>query len=82
MSKIEKLKNRLASCPADFGWSELVTLLTQLGFEEIQGSSSRVKFNHTKLNCLIQLHKPHSEKILKRYIIKEILTVLKSEKLL
>ena len=63
-------------CPADFSWDELVRLLKNLGFQEIQGSGSRVKFYHQQRDRLIQLHKPHPAKILKRYMIKEILEIL------
>jgi len=82
MAKLEKLINRLKSRPSDFTWDELVTLLKRLGFDELQGSGSRVKFFHKKMNYLIQLHKPHPSKILKQYMIREILKLLINEKLI
>jgi hypothetical protein len=33
MSRQEKLLRRIASSPKDFTWSELVSLMTSLGFE-------------------------------------------------
>ena len=82
MAKLEKLISRFKSRPSDFSWNELVTLLERLGFYELQGGGSRVKFFHKKLNCLIQLHKPHPAKTLKHYMVKEVLNVLVNEKLI
>lgn len=82
MSKLEKLIARIKSCPKDLEWHELTTLLGRLGFEEIQGSGSRVRFIHKNINRLIQLHKPHPAKILKPYMIREVLEVLIREKLI
>jgi hypothetical protein len=44
MGKKQKLWKRLRSNPKDFRWSELTTLLNQLGYKQIEGSGSRVKF--------------------------------------
>jgi hypothetical protein len=82
MSKLEKLVNRLTSQPKDFSWDELVSLLNQLNFKKMEGSGSRVKFFNTEKNCLFQLHKPHSGKILKHYMIKEIWQRLTNEELI
>ena len=82
MSKINKLLLRLKSKPKDFTWEELVTLLTKLGFTELQGSGSRVKFYHHDLNRIIHLHKPHPAKILKHYVLNEVIEILTRENLL
>ena len=82
MSKINKSILRLKSKPKDFTWDELVALLEKLGFTELQGSGSRIKFYHQKLDRVVHLHKPHPAKILKRYIINEIIEVLAKEKLI
>lgn len=82
MSKFEKLLQRLKSKPKDFTWDELLVLLSKLGFEKLEGSGSRVKFYHQNLDCMIQLHKPHPNKVLKLYALKEILEVLKRERLI
>jgi hypothetical protein len=59
MAKIDKLIARLKSHPKDFTWDELIRVLKGLGFKELQGSGSRVKFLNREKNCLIQLYKPH-----------------------
>ena len=82
MSKVDKLIERIKRRPKDFTWDELVSLLNRLGFEQLQGSGSRVKFFHRSLNCLIQTHKPHPAKIVKHYVINEVLEMLIKEKLI
>ncbi|MCU7837612.1 MAG: hypothetical protein KZQ83_20525 [gamma proteobacterium symbiont of Taylorina sp.] len=44
MSKQDKLIQKLHSAKT-FKWSEITTLLKMLGFTELQGDGSRVKFN-------------------------------------
>jgi len=82
MARTKKLIQRLKSKPQDFTWQELVTLLSQLGFDQVQGGGSRVKFYHQRRDCLIQLHKPHPARILKHYAIKEVLDTLQRGRLL
>lgn len=50
MSQYEKLMARFKSQPKDFSWNELAHALKQLGFREIQGSGSRVKFFNEEKN--------------------------------
>ena len=85
MSKFDKLIIRLLSCPKDFTYSELKTLLTSLGYIEVQAAGSRVCFS--KDNHKIKLHKPHPGNILKVYqlnlIIEELIAkglILKNKK--
>jgi len=54
MSKIDKLIIRLLSCPKDFTYNELKTLLTSFGYNEVQGAGSRIYFS--KDNHKIKLH--------------------------
>ena len=82
MTKLDKLAGRFKAYPKDFTWDELVTMLSRLGFKELQGRGSSVKFFNEEINCIIQLHKPHPAKVLKRYIVKEVLAVLIGEKLI
>lgn len=82
MAKLEKLIKRIKSFPVDFTWEELVRLLKQLGFVEIQGGGSRMKFFNAERNLLIHLHKPHPANTLKYYVMKEIVSQLTSEKLI
>ena len=51
-------------------------MLKRLGFDELQGRGSRVRFNNEEHDCVIQLHKPHPGNILKPYMINEILRIL------
>jgi len=72
MSKKEKLLGRFKSLPKDFTFKELKSLLEYFGYEEIQGSGSRVAFKSTETSHSIKLHKPHPSNILKHYQIKQI----------
>ncbi len=76
MSKRKKLLERLFSKPKDFEWGELRTLLTGLGYEEISGTGSRVKFYDPKSASLINLHKPHPSNIVKEYVLDQVIEVL------
>lgn len=79
MSKKEKLKERLYRLPKDFTWDELVTVLSNNGYEEIpsKGTSGR-KFVDER-GHVIALHKPHPGNIVKSYAIKEVVVVLKEK---
>ncbi len=79
MSRREKLLKRLMKRPKDFTYEEAKTLLLQLGFEERnkgKTSGSRVVFKKDE-NTKIQIHKPHPDKILKKYQIESLLEDLK-----
>jgi hypothetical protein len=80
MSSSDKLVVRFLSCPKDFTYSELKTLLLSFGYKEAQGSGSRVCF--TKKNHKIKLHKPHPDNVLKRYQLDLIATELTNEGLI
>ena len=76
MSKLEKLIQKLQSNPKDLKWAELEKVLSNFGFNKLEGSGSRVKFFNESLNLLISLHKPHPKPTLKSYQIKQIIEVL------
>lgn len=83
MGKKEKLIKRLKSMPKDFTFEEMQTLLSLLGFEisnKGKTSGSRVKF--FKDGIYIILHKPHPQKELRSYQIKQVLETLAEEDLL
>ena len=80
MSRIEKLTMRLLSYPKDFTYIELKTFLLSLGYEEVQGTGSRVCFS--KGNHKIKLHKPHPSPILKTYQLKMVIEILNTKGLL
>ena len=80
MGKTEKLLTKLIDAKNSYAWSDLVTLLKALGFEPLEGSGSRVRFVTGDLQ--IRLHKPHPQKELKAYAVRQVKEVLESEGLL
>lgn len=83
MGKLEKLIERLKSCPKDFTFDEMQSLLLALGFElsnKGKTSGSRVKFFKDGV-CII-LHKPHPRKELLAYQIKQVIETLSEEGLI
>ena len=76
MGKIDKLIAKLKSNPKDFSWDELKKVLSHYGYEEIKKkgktSGSRRKFVNDK-RAIISLHEPHPERIIKTYVIKQII---------
>jgi len=79
MSKTEKLLEKFKSIPNDLTWDELVKILNYLGYFELskkgKTGGSRRKFVN-ELKDVINLHKPHPTKIIKKYIIKQLLEKL------
>ncbi|MFO7934732.1 MAG: type II toxin-antitoxin system HicA family toxin [Bacteroidales bacterium] len=82
MTKLEKLLNRFISRPTDFTYNELVRLLRGFGYEELQGSGSRVIFRNKETKHNIKLHKPHPGDVLKRYQIDLIIQELRTKNLI
>jgi len=83
VSKKEKLMERLQSNPKDFTFDEVRNVLDGLGFKmsnKGKTSGSRVEFVKDKISII--LHKPHPQKELKEYVIKEIVERLKKENLI
>lgn len=81
MSKTEKLVQRLLTEPADFTWDELSKVLSIYGYsEEKTGKTggSRRKFTNSN-GHLISLHKPHPSNIVKRYALRDVITLLKDK---
>jgi len=77
MAGLDKKKARIAKIPSDYTWSELISLLGQLGYTQLEGNGSRVKFFHSTKDSLINLHKPHPGSIVKQYMVKQIVAKLK-----
>ncbi len=77
MSKKEKLIQKLLLAKT-FKFSELSTLLKMLGYTELQGDGSRVKFDNGKPEDLINLHKPHPGNEMKAYAVKQVKEKLKN----
>ena len=85
MSKKQKLIERFLETPKDFTYEELVQLLKLFGYvEDTSGktSGSAVRFIRDKDFSQIRFHKPHPQKIIKRYILQYIKEILESEGLL
>lgn len=78
MSKQEKLLAKLLNRQAGFTWSELVTLLGGLGYRQIEGDGSRVKFDNGSPQAMINLHKPHPGNELKAYVKRQVIEHLKA----
>lgn len=76
MGKREKLIAKLKNVPADFTWQDLKALLKAIGYQEIQGSGSRVKFDNGNADQMINLHKPHPGNIVKRYALRQLIEKL------
>ena len=85
MSSKDKLIKKLKSRPKDFTWDELTRLFGVLNFEEtLKGKTggSRRKFYHSKLELIVNLHKPHPSNIVKAYAIRQVIQKLKDARLL
>ncbi|MGV8921086.1 MAG: type II toxin-antitoxin system HicA family toxin [Pseudomonas sp.] len=78
MSKQEKLLAKLLNKQAGFTWIELVTLLRGLGYGQLEGDGSRVKFDNGKPLAMINLHKPHPGNELKAYVKRQVIEHLKA----
>lgn len=83
MSKKEKLVARLLTLPKDFTYEEMRTLLGFFGFEEkSKGKTSGSRVEYVKDSNTILLHKPHPDNHLKPYQLRQIISILKTLKLI
>lgn len=82
MSKQGKLLTKLLNKGSTFTWQELTTLLRSLGYHQIEGQGSRVKFDNGDPQALINLHRPHPGNELKAYARRQIIDNLKSRGLI
>ena len=82
MGRRDKLKARLSDGKRVVTWNELVTLLKSLGYKELKGTGSRVKFDNGNPDDTINLHRPHPDNQVKRYAIKLVLEKLTRAKML
>lgn len=84
MGKKEKLLARLQQRPKDFTWDELTSLLKSLGYVQRKtgkSGGSRRRFVHTTAPT-ITLHKPHPNRIVRMYVINDILELLRREEII
>ena len=85
MSQKEKLIVRLKRVPRDFTIDEADTLLGYFGFSSDnkgKTSGSRVLYRNDELNLSISLHKPHPQKELREYQVRQLIAFLETEGLL
>ena len=84
MGQKEKLIQRLKSKPKDFTFDEAETLLRYLSYvrsNKGKTSGSRVMFISEEHEAML-LHKPHPQKELKAYQIKQLIEILEQEGLI
>ena len=84
MGQKEKLIQRLKSKPKDFTYDEAEALLKNLGYilsNKGRTSGSRVMFESEEHGDIL-LHKPHPQKELKAYQIKQLIDILEQEELI
>jgi len=87
LGRIDKLKARILTIPKDFTYDEASALLNGLGFLELskgKTSGSRVEFikiikddNGNETMEKLLLHKPHPQKELKAYAVRQLVDGLK-----
>lgn len=69
--------------PSDFTYGELRQVLSAYGFQEITGgktTGSAVKFKNEKTGEKIYLHKPHPGDIVKKYVLQEVIRVIRRKR--
>ena len=80
MSTLEKLKKRIQTLPKDYTYMEMKTLMEALGYEELnkgRTSGSRVRFYRPSDGSIMDIHKPHPQKEMRFYAVKQIVNKLK-----
>lgn len=82
VSKFAKLLARLVSIPKDFTWDELVTALGGLGFRDISDKPGSYRTFVRASGLKIFLHKPHPDNVVKTYVLKQVVRVLRENGLL
>ncbi len=75
---------KLKACPKDFTFAEAETLLKYLGYDvdnKGKTSGSRVSFSCPGRQS-VMLHRPHPQKELPEYQVKQMIKILEKEKLI
>lgn len=79
MGTREKLVERFKTQPKNFTFEELVRLFSLFGFEASskgKTSGSRMEFINEEKSLSYGVHKPHPEKTIKNYVMKQVLDFL------
>ena len=71
MTKTEKQITKLKTAKV-LAWTDLVKSLKALGYRKVEGDGSRVKFENGTPSQIINLHKPHPDKELKAYALRQV----------
>jgi len=84
MSKHEKLLEKLLATPtpAQFKWNDLVSVLSHLGYRQLNNSGSRRKFHNAEKDLLIICHEPHPRSDVDKGCISDVVEHLKSNGLI
>ena len=84
MGQKEKLIRKLKSIPKDMTFDELATLLAYLEYSlENKGKTSGSRIIFKRAGCMsISFHKPHPQKELPVYVVKNVLLSLQKDGLL
>jgi len=80
MGKQDKLLESFKAAKKEYKWQDLVAVLKSLGFDLVEAEGSRVDF--VKGDLVIKLHKPHPQKEVKAYALKQTKETLHKEGLL
>ena len=72
MTKHDKLIEKIRRPTSNWVWSELCALLIGLGYRQLEGSGSRVKFDNGDALDLINLHRPHPGNGVKNYVMAQV----------
>lgn len=79
MSKRGKLLAKLNTASSTFPWSDLETLMVQLGYELQEKAGSRVRFYNAATGHMLRLHKPHPGNAIKGGALKAVRQALRME---
>ena len=80
MAKHDKILEKLRAKPPPAGikWSELKSLLENLGYTLLKGKGSRRKFFHHAKNAMIICHEPHPSPDVDKGCIADVIEHLKT----
>lgn len=85
MNKKDKLLKRFCTQPKDFTFDELVTVFSNCGFSisnKGNTSGSRIEFYNEEKKLSYIMHRPHPQNIIKGYVMKQVMTFMKANKLI
>ena len=80
MTRVQKLVDRLMSCPSTFEMRDLVKVMAFYGFlldEKGRTSGSRIRFYRERDGRMLLLHAPHPSNSLKAGTIRNVVSFLR-----